>query len=200
MGANVSSSVHKKREMKRTLQATRFSIDELERHGRSFFALCPDGGMEFKLFIDLFLPFHPHDLSESSYERHLFRSFDLNADGRLDFGEYARAVSIIQRGSEADRLDWMFRLYDTNRCGVITEESITAVIRAVQTLPNDDESANNNLPRPFWGVHCQSAEAAAAELFALIDERRTAAVNRAEFFRVLCKNKALRTKILNCCY
>ncbi|WAR22996.1 HPCL1-like protein [Mya arenaria] len=61
---------------------------------------------------------------------HLFRTFDLNNDGYVDFKEFI--VGLCVSGSErVDRkLGWAFRMYDTDGSGAITREEMTIMLKS----------------------------------------------------------------------
>lgn len=69
-----------------------------------------------------------------------------NNGGVITFNEYAMALSVLCRGSTQEKLEWIFRLYDTNQDGKITLDEVTQISTAIYALlgcnvaPQHDES------------------------------------------------------------
>ncbi|KAM9416133.1 visinin-like [Salvelinus alpinus] len=60
----------------------------------------------------------------------VFRSFDTNDNGTLDFKEYIIALHLTSTGKTARKLEWTFSLFDLDKNRYITK----------QELPNDDNT------------------------------------------------------------
>ena len=68
------------------------------------------------------------------YENHLFRSFDCNKDGILDFFEFVQALSTLQRGTAQDKLNWIFRMYDIDGDGEITKDEFVEIVSSARII------------------------------------------------------------------
>jgi len=77
--------------------------------------------------------FFPHH-SADDFCRHVFRTFDLNQDGVVDFREYMVALHTITSGSPEEKLAWAFRLFDIDSNGVIEAEEVTEIARAILSI------------------------------------------------------------------
>ncbi|KAA0705204.1 S-modulin Sensitivity-modulating protein [Triplophysa tibetana] len=70
---------------------TKYTEEELCTWYASFLKECPTGRITKEQFEGIYASFFP-DADPTAYARHVFRSFDTNADGTLDFKEYIVAL------------------------------------------------------------------------------------------------------------
>ncbi|NWV38747.1 VISI protein, partial [Grantiella picta] len=128
--------------------STRYSEEELCRWYDSFQKQCPDGRISRAEFEKIYGNFFPNS-DPQGYARHVFRSFDTNDDGTLDFREYIIALHLTSSGKTHLKLEWAFSLFDVDRNGEISKsevlEIITAIFRMIppeeqKSLPEDENS------------------------------------------------------------
>ncbi|THD28258.1 Kv channel-interacting protein 4 [Fasciola hepatica] len=123
---------------------TRFSRKELQAIYQGFKRVCPTGYANKNTFISVYQSFFP-GRSSSGYAQLCFRVFDKEHSGELTFEQFARSLSQITRGSEMEKIDWIFDLYDLNGDGYITRSEVREVATAIFDLlrpksENDRES------------------------------------------------------------
>uniref|UniRef100_A0A671R0B8 Guanylyl cyclase-activating protein 1 n=1 Tax=Sinocyclocheilus anshuiensis TaxID=1608454 RepID=A0A671R0B8_9TELE len=90
---------------------------------RKFMTECPSGQLtfyEFKKFFGL------KNLSETSneYVKTMFKTFDINDDGCIDFMEYVAALSLVLKGGVQQKLRWYFKLFDVDGSSCIDREEL----------------------------------------------------------------------------
>eukprot|EP00092_Neocalanus_flemingeri_P043876 GFUD01048496.1.p1 GENE.GFUD01048496.1~~GFUD01048496.1.p1 ORF type:complete len:171 (+),score=50.83 GFUD01048496.1:52-513(+) len=79
----------------------------------------------------------------SKMEKHVFRIYDTNNDGYVDFVEFMVVFFILSDGSSEDVLTKIFRLFDVNSDGTITKEELTRLVKDMYgLLKKDDPNIN----------------------------------------------------------
>lgn len=106
---------------------TNFTVEEIQDWYKEFKSKWPKGVLtseEFKKEYSTFFPLG--DASE--FAKHVFRVFDQNADGKLDFREFVCGFSVVLRGRMEDKLKFSFQIYDINGNGFISREEMSEVL------------------------------------------------------------------------
>lgn len=60
---------------------------------------------------------------------HVFRTFDVDGNGHVDFKEFLLAVGITNNGTKEEKLKWAFRMYDINNDGSIQQPEMTKIVK-----------------------------------------------------------------------
>ncbi|KAG1946229.1 guanylyl cyclase-activating protein 1-like [Pimephales promelas] len=105
---------------------------------RKFMTECPSGQLtfyEFKKFFGL------KNLSNSSneYVETMFKTFDINDDGFIDFMEYVAALSLVLKGGVQQKLRWYFKLFDMDGSGCIDRDELLLIFKAVHAINGEDQ-------------------------------------------------------------
>nr|XP_013810996.1 PREDICTED: visinin-like [Apteryx mantelli mantelli] len=106
---------------------TRYSEQELCRWYESFRKQCPDGRISRAEFERIYGNFFPNS-DPQVYARHVFRSFDTNGDGTLDFREYIIALHLTSSGKTHLKLEWAFALFDVDRNGEVSKSEVLEIV------------------------------------------------------------------------
>ncbi|CAI9604342.1 unnamed protein product [Staurois parvus] len=106
---------------------TKYSEDELCNWYESFKKQCPDGKITRPDFEKIYANFFPNS-DPQTYARHVFRSFDTNDDGTLDFREYIIALHLTSSGKTNLKLEWAFSLFDVDRNGEVSKVEVLEII------------------------------------------------------------------------
>uniref|UniRef100_A0A673GAF4 Guanylate cyclase activator 1A n=1 Tax=Sinocyclocheilus rhinocerous TaxID=307959 RepID=A0A673GAF4_9TELE len=83
------------------------------------------------------------DQETNAYIEQMFRTFDMNKDGYIDFMEYVAALSLVMRGKMEHKLRWYFRLYDVDGNGCIDRHELLNIIKAIRAI-NGSESQESS--------------------------------------------------------
>lgn len=82
---------------------------------------------------DVFLRFYPCG-NTNNYAQHVFRTMDKEKRGKVCFRVFIKWLSKISRGSQEDKLRWIFELYDTDNDGIISKSDLTSVIKSIYLI------------------------------------------------------------------
>ncbi|XP_034456888.1 visinin-like [Hippoglossus hippoglossus] len=136
---------------------TKFSETEIAQWYENFKRQCPTGRISKEEFQNIYSKFFP-DSDANTYAQHVFRSFDTNDDGTLDFKEYIIALHMTSTGKTTRKLEWAFSLFDVDKNGYITKSEVKEICTAIfklipkdelATLPNDENSAEKRADK-LW--------------------------------------------------
>ncbi|KAM3858231.1 recoverin-like [Diretmus argenteus] len=164
---------------------TKFSEMELVQWYNNFKKQCPTGRISKEEFQAIYSKFFP-DSDANTYAQHVFRSFDTNADGTLDFKEYIIALHLTSTGKTTRKLEWAFSLFDVDKNGYITKSEVKEICSAIFKLIPKDELAQ--LPE-----HENTAEKRADILWKFFEKGDNERVAEGEFIKGVMENEgALR--------
>ncbi|KAG7250336.1 hypothetical protein CRUP_001921 [Coryphaenoides rupestris] len=136
---------------------TKFSEVEIVQWYENFQKQCPTGRISKDEFEAIYVRFFPES-SAQTYAQHVFRSFDTNDDGTLDFKEYILALHLTSTGKTNRKLEWAFSLFDVDKNGYITKSEVQEICAAifklipahkVAVLPSDENTAEKRADK-LW--------------------------------------------------
>merc|ERR1711902_394739 len=103
---------------------------------------------------------------------HVFRTFDTDKNGYIDFKEFLLAIDVTSAGTAEEKLKWAFRMYDVDGNGVIDQDEMTKIVQAIY----DMLGAGATKPT-------DSAEDRARNIFSRMDENGDGHLTEEEFLR-----------------
>ncbi|XP_007564401.1 recoverin-like [Poecilia latipinna] len=164
---------------------TKFSETEIVQWYENFKKQCPSGRISKDEFQNIYRKFFP-DSDANTYAQHVFRSFDTNDDGTLDFKEYIIALHMTATGKTTSKLEWAFSLFDVDKNGYITKAEVTEICTSIFKLIPSDEVGD--LPDDE-----NTPEKRADKLWKVFDKGDNDRVAEGEFIKGLLENEdALR--------
>ena len=104
----------------------------------SFVTEHPDGKMKPKDFREMIAKALPKK-DANKMEEHVFRIYDSNNDGYIDFTEFMLIFFIMSDGSQEEVLTKIFRVFDVNSDGSITQEEMTLLIKDMYGLLKEED-------------------------------------------------------------
>ncbi|ORX95641.1 EF-hand [Basidiobolus meristosporus CBS 931.73] len=134
---------------------TYFNKRELQRWHKDFLKSYPSGGLDEDSFKQIYKQYFPFG-DPTLFAEYIFKVYDTNRNGIIDFEEYIYALSITSRGKTDERLDWAFQLYDINKDGVVTYEEMLGIVHAIYKmvgklvrLPDDVNTPEKRVDKIF---------------------------------------------------
>ncbi len=89
---------------------------------------CPSGQLSKKKFIEVYSGFFP-DGNAEEFCTHVFRTFDKDNSGKIDFKEFLLAINITSGGRPKEKLEWAYQMYDIDGNGTIERSEMIEIIR-----------------------------------------------------------------------
>ncbi|CAF2719028.1 unnamed protein product [Rotaria sp. Silwood2] len=172
------------RDIKFLCSQTGLSQDEIRTWHEKFFHDNPDGRLdraEFRNFFRLLRQESPDRLENIC--DHVFRAFDVDGNGYVEFGEFLLGFAICSRGDLRSRLDYAFECYDLDSNGYITEDEIEPVLRGMYALLG------------ITHVEDYPPETVAKDLMTKLDITKDGRVTKDEFIHFLMKEGMYRNTI-----
>ena len=116
-------------------------------------------------------------------EKHVFRVYDTNGDGFIDFVEFMVLFHILSEGSPNEVLSKIFRVFDVNSDGSITQKEmqrlVTDLFGLIQIQHNDQSQAINYLSTSDVTLNIQvSKDHIADKAFAEMDVNKDGQVSK----------------------
>ena len=111
------------------------SYDEIsiKKWYEDFKQACPDGRINPDMFVNMCNALS----SGSNHEqfcKHVFRAFDTDQNGYIDFRELLLFWNMMDTGSDKDKLKWAFRIYDIDGDGTISISEMTKVLQGIYQI------------------------------------------------------------------
>jgi Ca2+-binding EF-hand superfamily protein len=98
----------------------------------------PDGKMRPKDFREMMAKALPKK-DAGKMEKHVFRIYDTNNDGYIDFTEFMSIFFIMSEGTLEEVFTSIFRMFDVNSDGTITQKEMTKLIKDMYGLLKEDD-------------------------------------------------------------
>jgi Ca2+-binding EF-hand superfamily protein len=158
---------------------TELTSEQIEEWWAEFKSKCETGRLNRQEFIHFFKGLIHFDYSEQdelAFCEHVFRAFDTDNDGCVDFAEFLIAFWVRCNGTLRDKLTWLFEIYDTDRSSFISVWEMAKLLKIVYGFKNivGDPTVR------------------AREIFAQIDRNKDGKLSRSEFIAGCTQDEKLR--------
>ncbi|KAM7533885.1 hypothetical protein Aperf_G00000115301 [Anoplocephala perfoliata] len=125
-------------------RSTPFNEQEIQLWYRGFLKDCPSGQLTIDDFQRLYCALFSTSSGNSNSDRYgdprpfarlVFRAFDRNGDGIVEFRDIITTLSVTRTGNDADqRLHWAFQVYDLDGDGYISRAEMLQVVKAIYKM------------------------------------------------------------------
>merc|ERR1712223_180353 len=154
----------------------------VERQYQNFLKKHPDGQISRKSFHAMMTECYPGTDTEK-LERHIFRMYDTNKDGHIDFREFMIVLYIMSNGTPEENLKQIFRVFDINNDGTITLKELQRIVKDLFLLISEANADK------------ASQEVLVKKAFPEMDENHDGAVTQSEFIEACMAQKKFSTML-----
>jgi Ca2+-binding EF-hand superfamily protein len=106
---------------------------------------CPSGKLDKKKFIEVYKVFYPQGKADK-FCSHVFKVFDTDGSGLIDFTEFLVAISVTAQGDARKKLSLAFKMYDVDKNGTVDKREMQKIIEAIYDLLGEELKRGENSP------------------------------------------------------
>jgi Ca2+-binding EF-hand superfamily protein len=114
----------------RLTKNTNYTAEQIEQWHQAFLRDCPSGKLTSRQFTEVYKKFYP-EYEADKYSAQVFRTFDMDNNGYIDFVEFLLAVNVNSHGDMRDKLGLAFDIYDINGNGQVRTKKISGIKRVL---------------------------------------------------------------------
>merc|ERR1712149_62894 len=133
MGQKESKDTLSKHDLEFLKTSTRYDENTIKDWYKGFKSDCPDGRLTPKAFMQIYSKCFPTG-NANEFCDHVFRTFDTDKNGYIDFKEFLLAIDVTSSGKPEEKLKWAFRMYDVDGNGVIDLNEMTKIVQAIYDM------------------------------------------------------------------
>ena len=182
MGSSNGKPVVRQEDITALANSSGLEESQVKQYSDAFLRDHPDGKMKPKDFHDMIEKALPK-LDTSNMEKHVYRIYDTNDDGYINFTEFMMIFFIMSDGLPEEVLTKIFRVFDVNSDGTITQKEMAKLIRDMYSLLKEEDPS------------LATKELVAKSAFAEMDSDQDRKVSLEEFIAA-CLGQERLTKML----
>jgi len=160
---------------------TNIEREEIESQYQAFLVNHPDGHISRKCFQSILGEGYP-GTNTSKISKHIWRMYDTNKDGFIDFREFMMVLYVMSHGSSEENLKQIFRVFDINNDGNIDMDEMKRLVKDL--LKHDGE---------FKDI--KKVESLSECAFSEMDENNDGKINQEEFSKACLAKRKCSTEL-----
>ena len=133
MGSSNGKPVLRDEDISALSKSSGLEAAEVKETFESFLAEHPNGKLKPKDFREMMAKAVPKK-DAAKMEKHVFRMYDSDKDGFIDFTEFMLVFHIMSDGTVEEVLTKIFRVFDVNGDGVISSKEMNKLIKDMYGL------------------------------------------------------------------
>merc|ERR1712179_348173 len=165
---------------------TRYDEGTITEWYKGFKQDCPDGKLTPAAFVKIYSKCFPSG-NAGEFCDHVFRTFDSDKNGFIDFKEFLMAIDVTSSGSPEEKLNWAFSMYDVDGNGWIDLMEMTRMVKSIYQVIKAQGEAGAQV----GGRMKETAESRAEGIFKKMDRNSDGRVTREEFVRTCLGDQRL---------
>ena len=162
---------------------TAVSRDQVDEQYENFLGKHPNGKITKNDFRNMMQACFP-DHDTAKLESHIFRMYDKNGDGHIDFREFMIVLYVMSNGTPEENLKQIFRIFDINNDGTLSPQELDRLVKDLFQMFTKKDNPNRD-----------SHEALANNAFKEMDTNSDGKITQEEFVRA-CLNQESISKML----
>jgi len=123
---------------------TAISRENIEQQFQVFITNHPDGKISKKSFKTMMKACYP-GANVDKLTKHIWRMYDDNNDGYIDFRELMMVLYIMSDGTPEQNLKQIFKIFDLNSDGKINHQEMNKITKDLSKLFNEDKNLAENI-------------------------------------------------------
>merc|ERR1712106_1175865 len=133
MGAAASTGGLSQDDLEFLQRNTHYDKDTICDFYKGFMADCPGGKMDPDSFCQIYSKCFPTG-NAKEFCGHVFRTFDTDKNGVIDFKEFLLSIDVNSSGSAEEKLNWAFSMYDVDGNGYIDIYEMTKLVSSIYKM------------------------------------------------------------------
>ena len=150
----------------------------------TFLKKHPDGKISKSQFKEMMKACYPQ-AKDDNLDNHIFPMYDNNGDGYIDFQEFMIVLYVMCAGTREENLGQIFRVFDTNRDGTISEDEMKRIVKNLYYLFNFEGKVNDGKGEKRTSkaksIQKQETNDFAMKAFKEMDQNKDGKVTKEEF-------------------
>merc|ERR1712168_1070284 len=138
MGNKNGTPVLREQDIAALSKSSGMDAAQVKEHFAAFLESHPNGKMKPKEFREMVEKTMPKS-DASKMEKHVFRIYDSNNDGYIDFVEFMLIFHIMSDGTPQEVLGKIFRVFDLNLDGTINKKEMKRLVKDMYGLIKSED-------------------------------------------------------------